>query len=58
MDSMIENLEKWFDSLSEEELLKSWRKSTDGMSDTSQFEDFFNEIPCEFECKIQETQEK
>lgn len=35
MDSMIENLEKWFDSLSEEELLKSWRKSTDGMSDTS-----------------------
>ena len=53
MGTLIENLEKWFDSLSEKELLESWRNSTNGMSDTSQFEDFFNEKAYGLEWEVQ-----
>lgn len=49
MGSFIDNLEEWLDSLSDEELLKSWEKSTAGMSDTGHYVDFLSESEFEFQ---------
>lgn len=52
MSSMIDELEEWLDSLTDDELLELWDKSTEGMRNTSQYEDFFSDRPFEFECKF------
>lgn len=43
MGKFIDNLEEWLDSLSDEELVKSWEKSTEGMSDNGHYVDFISE---------------
>lgn len=53
MNSFIDNLEEWLDSLSNEKLLKSWEKSTDKMCDTNHFVDFLSESNFECEYNVQ-----
>ena len=53
MAGFIDELEKWFDSLSTEELIKGWDESTQGMSDANHFdEDFFREFSYDYEFQI------
>lgn len=58
MSGFIDELENWINSLSDEELLRSWRESTTGMRNTSKYEDFFSDRPYAFECPIQDETEK
>lgn len=49
MGNFIDNLKEWFDSLSDDELVKSWEKSTEGMSDNSHYIDFISESEVKFQ---------
>lgn len=53
MSSFIDKLEEWFNSLSDNELLESWEKSTAGMRETNQYTDFFSDLDFKFESKVQ-----
>lgn len=49
MSSLIDKFEEWFDSLSDEEFIESWEKSTAGMRDTNQYTDFFCDLDFKFD---------
>lgn len=52
MKSVIDELERIFNEMTDEEFLESYRESTKGMRDTTEYDDFFSERPCEMEFEI------